>query len=212
MTDTATVEQLKPLVIRRGDAYVVHGVPGLFENYTRVQRVGIAQLAWDQMATLMEQNGESIANAESVARRLAEAFDVSFSGVEQAQYAMRRNGADHLDRLIAGEISVKEFLRESGMQHKFYVKQGVTHAKDGVTYYGKGDPFWEVMEPVRRYLRAWKKRGFEFRHLAPREAKKRLDLVQSMIALLQEVEQDLEKRSHLATLSAPRDRKEKKST
>src|SRR5262249_14476309 len=40
------------------------------------------------------------------------------------------------------------------------------------TYYGKGDKWKETTLPLSRYLASWRTRGYEFRHLNPREAKK----------------------------------------
>lgn len=69
------------------------------------------------------------------------------------------------------------------------------------TYYGKGDKWQEVSEPMVRYLRAQSKRNFDFSHLNWKEAKKRLERIDGLIADLEAARADLEPRSHKAKLS-----------
>lgn len=67
--------------------------------------------------------------------------------------------------------------------------------------YGKGDKWHEATEPLARYLTGWEKRGYEFRHLNPREAGKRVARIDQLIAGLTEARADLERRSHRAKLT-----------
>lgn len=197
------------MVVRRGKGeYAAINVN--LDEYNRAQRVGLAMLAWDQIVSLMKVNGEPTANAFDVAAKLAEAFDASPAGIKTARYAMNRDGEEHLSKLISGEVELTPFFRLAGMKKGYRAKEGVVHGADGITYFGKGDPFVEVTEPLKRYLRAWKKRNFEYRHVAPKEAKKRLVVIQELRSLLEEAQGDLEKRSHLATLGVPSERKERK--
>lgn len=200
----------KPMVIRRGDDYVVINIPDL-DTLGVGQRVGIGVLVWEQMKWLMNVNGESTSSPQSVDKRVAEALKFGHSSLTSSRYAMKRDGWKYLDSLIDGQLDVAKFLRKSG------IRKGVPQAamgpiapgKDGALYFGKGDRFDDAVEPLRRYLAAWKHKGFEFRHLPPREAKRRLPTIRELIANLQAAEKDLEGRSHSATLRAPHERKER---
>lgn len=76
--------------------------------------------------------------------------------------------------------------------------------------FGHGDKFDEATQPLKRYLEAWKRKDYEFRHVNPKEAQRRLLLLDQLAEELQAARGDLEKRSHAATLSAPPERKERK--
>ena len=75
------------------------------------------------------------------------------------------------------------------------------------TNFGAGDKFDEALTPIKRYLAAWKRKGYEFRHLNPKEASRRLSLIDSVIEELEATRPDLTRRSKMATLSAPPERK-----
>ena len=77
------------------------------------------------------------------------------------------------------------------------------------TNYGAGDKFDEAITPIKRYLAAWKRKGYEFRHLNPKEASRRLSLIDSVSEELEAMRPELTRRSKQATLSAPPERKKK---
>lgn len=68
-------------------------------------------------------------------------------------------------------------------------------------YFGKGDKFNEATAALRRYLTVWEGKGFEFAHVAPKEARRRLEVIDGLIRDLEGARLDLAKRSHQATLT-----------
>jgi hypothetical protein len=66
--------------------------------------------------------------------------------------------------------------------------------------FGKGDPFNEAIAPLRRYLAGWQRREFKFTHVNPREARRRVEVIDALIETLTEARADLEQRSHKARL------------
>lgn len=112
------------------------------------------------------------------------------------------HGTKAIAPVLAGEKDVLEAGRETGLVSQ---KHGVALGKS----YGHGDKFDEAFTPPKRYLAAWKRKGYEFRHVNPKEATRRLSLIDSLAEELQAMRLDLEKRSVAATLSAPPERKVK---
>ncbi len=123
-------------------------------------------------------------------------------------------GEGHSTRAIAGALGVGDGTvrndlsagaqgcapdseRVTGLDGKSYPAK---RAQSDV-YYGKGDKWREATKPLSRYLAAWEKRGYEFRHLNPREAGKRLRVIDDLIARLTEARTDLGQRSHRAKLT-----------
>jgi hypothetical protein len=108
--------------------------------------------------------------------------------------------AGALDAVLSGEKDVFEAARSLGLASD---KRGVALGKS----YGAGDKFDESFLPAKRYLAAWKRKGYEFRHLNPKEATRRLSLIDSLAKELQAARSDLAKRAVAATLSAPPERR-----
>ena len=108
--------------------------------------------------------------------------------------------AGALDNVLSGEKGVFEAARSLGLASD---KRGVALGKS----YGAGDKFDEALQPIKRYLAAWKRKGYEFRHINPKEAQRRLSLIDQLIEELQAARPDLAKRSVVSTLSAPPERK-----
>jgi hypothetical protein len=86
-----------------------------------------------------------------------------------------------------GQLSVAEASRQTGFVE---YRLGVHDAPSGM-FFGKGDKFWEAIGPLSSYLRGWEARGFEFKHLAPKEAARRLKKVEQVEALLAKAKEDI---------------------
>lgn len=72
-----------------------------------------------------------------------------------------------------------------------------------VVYYGKGDKWREATQPLLRYLIAWERRGYEYRHLNHVEAKRRLRVIDQIMEKLTAAKEDLEPRSIKARTALP---------
>lgn len=57
--------------------------------------------------------------------------------------------------------------------------------------FGKGDKFWEAIAPLGNYLRAWEKREYEFSHVPPKEAARRLKRLEEILAQMEAAKADL---------------------
>lgn len=194
----------KPMIVRRDRGYAVLGIPDL-DTLSAGQKVGIALGLWDEAKTLMEVNDDPTDSPQFVDRMLAQALGIGYTQIMKSRYAMNANGAEFLPDLLAGTLDVTNFWRKSGLRVAYKAPQkSPLMASDGNLYYGKGDHFQDATEPLLRYMRAWKKRGFEFRHLNPAEAKRRLKKLNELTEHLEEAKQDLEGRSRVARLSMPR--------
>lgn len=137
--------------------------------------------------------------AGSTHTRLSKATGLSIRKVRIIDW-LQEAGA--LQPVLDGEKDVLEAGREIGLVSD---KRNVALGQN----YGAGDKFDEAMTPAKRYLAAWKRKGNEFRHLNPKEASRRLSLIDSLIADLEAIRPDLQKRSVSATYSAPPERKVK---
>lgn len=111
--------------------------------------------------------------------------------------------AGKLDVVLSGEMELFDAGRRFGLVAD---KKKVALADS----YGKGDKFDEATVPMKRYLAAWKRKDYEFRHLNPKEASRRLLVIDQLVEELVVARVDIEKRSHAATLSAPPERKERR--
>lgn len=109
-------------------------------------------------------------------------------------------GTSALEPVLSGEKDILQAGREAGLVSE---KRGLALG----TNFGAGDKFDEAVQPIKRYLAAWKRKDYEFRHVNPKEAARRLSLIESLIEELQAAKPDLEKRAVTATLSAPVERK-----
>lgn len=134
---------------------------------------------------------------------------VSRSSVERVR-TVAENRPDLLKKVEAGEITVNAAVEETtgkstktGVRHdeRLTTKQDASGRQMPTVYYGKGDKWQESTEPLTRYLAAQKKRGYDFSHLNYKEARKRVQRIDSLIEGLQAARADLEPRSHKAKLS-----------
>jgi len=98
------------------------------------------------------------------------------------------------EQIAAGEITLNAAQVAAGYrQHKPVSGRG--------NWFGKGDKWVEVANPLLAYLAGWKNRGYQFTHLPPKEAEKRVKAIDEIIAGLQEARADLVQRSVRATSS-----------
>lgn len=142
---------------------------------------------------------------------IRQAASLTSAGVSAVQTAIRiqKRNPMLLPKMFRGEISISKAAREVGLARGIhsnttgYVRQSAVDIKgrEIPTYYGKGDKWKEAIGPLQRYLAGWEKRGYEFRHVNPKEARKRLALIEDLQAKLDVVKKDLEPRAHSATLT-----------
>lgn len=207
---------VSPQVIKRGDNYVIHNMD--LDGYTDVQKIAVAVLAWDQVRMLMEASGQyraadrskigsvGIGKTEDIDRAVAQMAGVKMAGLNTLRPRLARR-PDVIEKMLSGEIThLADVKRAVGMKIRNKLTEGA-HSKanpKNSAHYGKGDRFDEALEPLLRYLAAWKKRGFQYPHVPPRAAQKRVAALDEVIADLQKARADLETRSHIATLSVGR--------
>lgn len=209
---------VSPQVIMRGDKYVIHNLD--FSGYTRLEKLVLAVQVWDQVRMLMEVAGRyrapntsvigdyGVGTTSDIDRETAEMVGVTLSALKVVRPRLKGR-PDVIEKITTGEIkSLHDVQRALGMKLRVRLDEGrESQAKLTDSYYGKGDKFDEALEPVVRYLTGWRKRGFWFSHVPPRAAQKRISVIDEVIAGLEEARRDLERRSHLATLAAPREDK-----
>lgn len=111
--------------------------------------------------------------------------------------------ARQLDDVLRGEVGLFDAGRRFGL---------VADKKNVVVSdsYGRGDKFDDAVTPLKRYLSKWARNDYEFRHLNPKEASRRLQIIDRLVEELAAARVDIERRSHAATLSAPPERKERR--
>lgn len=207
---------LPPQVIRHNDGSF-HILNVDINSLSRTQRVGLAIRVWEQVRALLEANGEYRARDTSVPFRptgvgsfnlidkvAAKAAHTDWSAVNKVRPRLIQQ-PDLLAKVESGEIgSINEVARALGMLVMDRLDEGrPSNAKRTASYYGKGDKFDAALEPMRRYLRAWRKKDFRFTHVNPKEAKRRIKMMDEVIDNLSKAREDLARRSHVATLTAP---------
>lgn len=145
------------------------------------------------------------------AEKAAELVGVGRTTVAGAKAIQKRDETGEVvDQMRAGDINIEQAKRAVGF------KPGPQREGEGVlpsvhetstgrtrsaVLYGKGDKWIEATEPLRRYLAAWEKKGYEFRHVNPREARKRIQAIDTLIAGLTSARADLATRSEVARMT-----------
>lgn len=123
----------------------------------------------------------------------AEVHNTSVRQVEAMRAVMRKLPELEAD-LESGAITLNAAQVAAGYrQHKPVAGKN----------FGKGDKWLEVANNMMQYLAGWKNRGYKFAHLPPKEAEKRVKVIDDMIGELQNVRADLVSRAVRATSSAP---------
>lgn len=136
-------------------------------------------------------------------KEAAEKFGGAASAIEKLN-AIRKRNPELVERVLTGEIQLFHASKEAGFSDTMFRKQPTP----SVTF-GKGDKFWQAASPLTRYLKAWKSRGYQFTHLPPKEAQKRLLALDSLIEELSVAREDLVMRSQHQALSVHRQRKDR---
>lgn len=158
--------------------------------------------------------GEPLSKGDSrkAAEQAAKAVSVGRSAVEAA-VAIQKRDPKVIDKMKKGELNVSQAARAVGLVGRGY-SNNVTdrtsvadHRLDSqgrsqpTVFYGKGDKWRESLGPIIRYLSSWERRGYEFRHVPPKEAARRIKQIDEIKEKLEAVRADLEQRSHSASLS-----------
>jgi hypothetical protein len=186
---------------------------------SQLQRLAVGVQIWDQVRALKTANGEyrprdphqsrvksGIGSMEDIDRAVAVAVNVPHTALSRVRPCLLQR-PDLLRRLQAGEFeTLNAFLREAGFLVKGTLAEGrPSMAKHKRAFFGHGDKFEGAIEPLNRYFHTWEKRDYKFTHVPPRLAKKRVAKIDRLIEQLERAKADLEQRSHVATLSAPRE-------
>lgn len=198
-----------PQVIRRGDEYVLLNVPYL-HSLTKNQRMILAIEVWDQVKTMMEANGEK-AYYLDVDKRAAAMLGVAYTSLARVREMLTKR--PELRDLFEAGMSLADLERTSGRVVTSRLEEGVkSRSQLKNSYYGKSDKFEYAIEPLLRYLKAWEKKGFEFRHINPSTARRRLKKIRQAQNLLARASEDLGRRSQVATSRAPSEKRRENSS
>lgn len=137
--------------------------------------------------------------------RAAGLVRVGHSTVADAKAIQRRDDTGEVvDAMRAGDLNIAQAKREVGIESGSAGGAGILsngrneRGLDQPVYYGAGDKWREATLPLTRYLNGWGKRGWRFGHVNPKEAGKRVQLIDQLIDQLQQARDDLEPRSHRA--------------
>lgn len=130
---------------------------------------------------------------------MSQAVAAKIAGTTERQIQALRAAIDRVPEVEAGveagEVTLNAAQVAAGFrQHKPIAGRA----------FGKGDKWLEVANALTQYLSGWHARDYKFTHVPPKEAEKRVKVIDDMIAGLQNVRTDLEQRSVRATSAAPR--------
>lgn len=154
--------------------------------------------------------GRPISKVGKAAAQAAKRVGVGKTSVEMA-IAIQKRDPEVIERMRSGELNVSQGARavglttNSGRGRRNYGLESDERDAVGraipLRYYGKGDKWKESVGPLLRYLTGWERRSYEFRHVAPKEARRRLVLIAELETKLSAAKADLEQRAHSATLT-----------
>lgn len=118
-------------------------------------------------------------------KEVAGIVDVGWTSLERLLGIQKRR-PDLITRIRSGELTIAEAARAAGFTQQHAPVPGREQFQ-----YARGDQFQAATEPLTRYLRGWKKRGFEFRHVPPKQAKLRLKTIDRLLEDLTAARADL---------------------
>lgn len=127
----------------------------------------------------------------------ANLFNASRSSIERLLGVRSRNVA-LFDMVKRGEMSIATASRQAG----FSEYRSDRELPSGLIF-GKGDKFWEAVGPIAAYLRGWEHREYNFSHLSPKEAARRVIKVDQVLERLQKAREELVLRSDDSHLRLP---------
>lgn len=137
---------------------------------------------------------------------------VGRTAVATAKAIQRRDETGEVvNAMRAGELNVAQAAREVGLEGAGTQSDGtgsIETRRDELgreqpsVFFGKGDKWKEAAEPLRRYLVAHEKRGFDYGHINNREAAKRIKTIDQLIEALTAARAGLEQRSHRYRLTS----------
>lgn len=157
---------------------------------------GLAERAHERRILLARSRGQAEVPPElgalgASSGHASDLVGVGRTSVERAARLIKKY-PEVLPRMLKGEfVSVNHAFRAMGEQTRRVVKT------DGISYkqYGRGDRWNEVIHPINLYLTGWRKKSFEYRHVNPTEARKRLKELDRIQEGLDAIRADLEPRS-----------------
>lgn len=140
--------------------------------------------------------------------KAADAVGTNFTSIRGTLQLRKRNEKVFKAMLDGRYDSISQARRDAGYRP---ARSGEGALRTGNTdatgrnlppaYYGRGDKFVEATEPLRRYLRAWRDKGFRFTAVNPAEARTRLKALTELLDGIQQTIADLETRSVEARLN-----------
>lgn len=191
-----------------------------FQAEARLRKIEAGELYGRSHPKVGSEKGEPLHKDESrkAAADAAKAVNVGRSAVEAA-VAIQKRDPKVVERMKKGELNVAQAARAVGLISRGYSSSSErTEVRDQspdalgrhapTVYYGKGDKWRESIGPILRYLGAWEKKGYEFRHVNPKEAQRRIKMIDELKGKLDMVRADLEQRSHVASTNISSIRKE----
>jgi len=210
---------LKPQVIMRGDEYALINVD--LNGFNELQRLGIAILVWDQVRTLMEMNGtykardphiigtSGIGTIDDIDHVVAELANIKPTSLNRLRPRLLERPNTVQDLIEGKYASLKQVIRSVGMrtEYTFFEGGGKSKSVHDDLYFGRSDKFEAALAPMRSYFRTWRKKNFRYAHVNPKEAQKRVKLIDEVMADLAAAREDLANRSHVATYRAPSEKR-----
>lgn len=122
------------------------------------------------------------------------AVQIMRASINRAPYVRRRINEGRLDTMHA-------VGRAAGLPSVVNRQDARVGFGEEKTYIGKGDKFNEATSLLRRYLGVWGQKGFAFPHVAPKEARRRVEIIDGLLRDLEAARVDLVSRSDNATLT-----------
>lgn len=159
----------------------------------------LAAIAHSLLLLLYPKHKEKEPYSTQQLKQVADLVGASWSSVQRlvAVYKKKqRNGPKLIEEVRNGDLTVAQATRNAGFRE--YDDQGMF---DNV-YFGKGDRFNEAFIPMQRYLKGWETRDFEFTNVNPKEAARRLVMIEQLMDWLTEAKRDLEARAVKPSLRA----------
>jgi hypothetical protein len=141
----------------------------------------------DKVGAVVGMGGKKYEHAKRVVEAAEEGDQVAAEAIKEMDRTGNVNGAY---RKVFGSPS-------SGLETK---TDSIGREQPAIRF-GKGDKWQEATEPLSRYLASWAKRGYEFAHVNPTKATKRVERIDNLIAGLEAARTDLEPRTQKAKLT-----------